>query len=174
MPTQDLTPELRSAAHTAARDNACCPGPASGALERAAHSGLRVLLAENDDTMRSLLASDLRRHGYQVETCPTGLPVMLRACSYLSPTQPHTLDLVVCDVRSGGATGLEVFDVVRGAQRPPDVLITAFGDAEAHAQAHMLDFPHDEIDDGADGAQLLERLEAALERTQTQCHGLGG
>ena len=99
----------------------------------------RVLLAEDDDEMRSLLASALRKDGYDVRTCTNGINLLER----VAPSFPHggTEDyaLVVSDIRMPGLSGLEVLADLQGHRSaPPLILITAFGDEETHARAKRL------------------------------------
>lgn len=113
-----------------------------------------VLLAEDDKEMRVLLAHALRRAGYFVIECSNGMELLDHLGSYILPGEEHEqVDLVISDIRMPGLTGLEILEgVSKHDDFPPFFLITAFGDAEAHAQAEkfgakaMFDKPFD-IDD---------------------------
>lgn len=99
----------------------------------------RVLLAEDDDEMRSLLATALRRDGYDVRTCTNGINLLER----VAPSFPHggieDYALIISDIRMPGLSGLEVLADLQGhASAPPLILITAFGDDETHARAERL------------------------------------
>jgi len=99
----------------------------------------RVLLAEDDDEMRSLLASALRRDGYEVRTCTNGINLLER----VAPSFPHggaeDYALIISDIRMPGLSGLEVLADLQGHRSaPPLILITAFGDEATHAQAKRL------------------------------------
>ena len=96
-----------------------------------------VLLAEDDEDMRALLADTLRAEGFTVIECPDGLALVETLVSRLEAGE-RTFDLVVSDVRMPGVTGLSVleglseWDEFRGL---PMVLITAFGDSRLHELA---------------------------------------
>ena len=110
----------------------------------------RILLAEDDTDMRSLMAQLLRRDGYEVVECPNGVGLLDYLSTFLGRSEPEHFDLVISDIRMPGLTGLEV---VGGLHRlpdfPPTILMTAFGDAETHAEAKeigvaaMFDKPFD-------------------------------
>jgi CheY-like chemotaxis protein len=100
----------------------------------------RVLLAEDDREMRSLLAQTLRDEGYEVVEAADGE----EAARYLDIEStdggPATaVDMVVADVRMPAASGLDLladlrnFDWVTGV-----VLISAFADQSVHDEARRL------------------------------------
>jgi two-component system response regulator (stage 0 sporulation protein F) len=105
-----------------------------------------VLLAEDDAELRSLLTDALRKDGCDVIEARDGAEAIGQLESALfgerwlgSMPPPRPPDVIVSDVRMPGFTGLEVLGAVRGAQlRTPVILITAFGAADTHAQAHQL------------------------------------
>ena len=111
----------------------------------------RILLGEDDQQMRLLLAEVLTRKGYQVTLCTNGWELLSQLSSIILGGQGHgDIDAVVSDIRMPGITGLEVLE--SGADRrrfPPMILITAFGDADTHARglasgaAAILDKPFD-------------------------------
>lgn len=113
-----------------------------------------ILLAEDDKEMRALLTHALRRAGYFVTECSNGMELLDHLGSYILPGEEHEqVDLVISDIRMPGLTGLEILEGVSKHENfPPFFLITAFGDAEAHAQAErfgaraMFDKPFD-VDD---------------------------
>lgn len=100
---------------------------------------LRVLLAEDQPQMRSLLCGMLIRDGYEVIEVEDG-PSLLRALiSGLLEEQARAPDLIITDVRMPGLTGLEVLARLRREDwDTPIILITAFGDEELHAEATRL------------------------------------
>jgi two-component system response regulator (stage 0 sporulation protein F) len=97
----------------------------------------RVLLADDDDDLRTLLADALRAEGFSVTECSNGLALVeTLVCRLEAGEQPF--DLVVSDVRMPGVTGLSVLEGLSGwkeVQRLPMVLITAFGDTRLHELA---------------------------------------
>jgi CheY-like chemotaxis protein len=100
----------------------------------------RVLLAEDDDEIRLMLAAALRRDGMEVVEARNGKELKelvdhgwLRDGRYLVP------DLIVTDLYMPEMTGLEVLAVVRRTNATtPVILITAFGDDGTRAEARRL------------------------------------
>ncbi len=104
---------------------------------RAAH----VLLVEDDDEMRKLLAFVLRRNGYQVTEERDGCQALEYLGDVLLGGSPDRApQLLLIDQCMPGVSGLDVIQATRTAgMRIPAILITAFGDAETHDRAHALD-----------------------------------
>lgn len=107
------------------------------------HSGntgrYRVLLAEDDDEMRVLLAMTLRKSGYEVVECADGIGMLTHLAAFLLPEEfaRESVDLIISDIRMPGVTGMEVLQGKPNKQGfPPMILITAFADAETHALAN--------------------------------------
>lgn len=98
----------------------------------------RVLLAEDDNDMRKLLALSLRKYGYEVVECTNGTQLLDYIGSFFFPyKETEAFHLIISDIRMSGVTGLEVLEGMHMYKTfPPMVLITAFGDEETHAQAH--------------------------------------
>nr|HEX4318837.1 response regulator [Kofleriaceae bacterium] len=111
-----------------------------------------VLLAEDDVTLRGLVATALRGAGHDVVEVGDGA----EALEYVGDVLERDLaelrapDVVISDVHMPHLTGLHVAASLRGT-RPaiPTILITAFGDVDSHAMAKrvgavaMLDKPFD-------------------------------
>jgi CheY-like chemotaxis protein len=117
-------------------------GSERGAARPAPHaSGGRrqVLVAEDDPSLRRLIVTVLRDAGYDVVEAADG-PELLERIEALAKRQvPSDAFVVVSDVKMPGLTGLDVLAILRCASaRTPVVLITAFGDAETHAEAREL------------------------------------
>lgn len=110
----------------------------------------RILLAEDDGSFRFLLASSLRKDGYEIVTVSTGVDLLDVLTGSLSPQATARFDLVLSDIRMPGWQGLEALARVRGhPAMPPLILFTAFGDSETHRYAReigalaLLDKPFD-------------------------------
>jgi len=85
----------------------------------------RVLLAEDNSEMRSLLVSALEDQGYDVTQCRDGDEFVDRI---VTPSPGVDFDLIISDVRMPGHSGLEILDAGRQLEGfPPMILITAFG-----------------------------------------------
>ena len=108
---------------------------------RGARSPARVLLAEDDLELRRLLAGELRKAGYEVQEAGTGFE-LLRQLGDLT-LRNLAIDLIVSDIQMPGLNGLVVVEGLRKQGKPdsvrtPVMLMTAFGDAKAHAEAKRL------------------------------------
>jgi CheY-like chemotaxis protein len=108
----------------------------------ASEAGPIVLLAEDDDELRALMARKLRRAGCSVIEASSGVHLLELIVEHAMA--PLTLgkssaSLVISDIRMPGWTGLEVLGLLRRAEVTlPVILITAFGDAATHADARSL------------------------------------
>ncbi|MEA2697185.1 MAG: hypothetical protein QOI66_1456 [Myxococcales bacterium] len=98
----------------------------------------RVLLAEDDAAMRTLLACRLRRAGFEVVEAGNGVEALERlACA--SRDAPTTFDVVVSDIRMPGYDGFNIVASLRQtAADLPVILITAFGTMTTHVTAARL------------------------------------
>lgn len=101
----------------------------------------RILLAEDDDSLRAFLAGALNKAGHDVVDCPDG-DAALEALDALS------FDLLLTDIVMPGADGVAL--ARRAAERDPDmriVFITGFAavalnpDNHAPARARILSKP---------------------------------
>lgn len=111
------------------------PASEDGAAERPRS----VLLAEDDDDLRALLADALRSEGFSVIECANGFALVEALVSRLEAGVP-SFDLVISDVRMPGFSGLSALEGLSGRdelQRLPMVLITAFGNARLHELARQ-------------------------------------
>jgi len=108
-----------------------------------------VLLAEDDQELRSELVSILRRRGCRIVEAASGSELLERIAGELHFRHDVGFDVVVSDVCMPGSTGLEVLGGLRSARlRVPVILISAFANAETHyiareLGAHLLDKPFD-------------------------------
>ena len=98
----------------------------------------RVVLAEDDYEMRSLLSMALRKSGYDVVECSDGMGMLTYLAAFLLPEEfaRESVDLIISDIRMPGVSGLEVLEgKPSNRDFPPMILITAFGDAQTHELA---------------------------------------
>ncbi|NUQ73558.1 MAG: response regulator [Polyangiaceae bacterium] len=114
----------------------------SGAKRDAAEGrpGRWIVVADDDDDMRSLLSGLFRADGFVVSEAKDGQELLAMLVARTAPDgTPIAPDLVVTDVQMPGATGIRVLSHVRRAHPTvPVILITAFGSVELHAQAKRL------------------------------------
>lgn len=100
---------------------------------------LHILLAEDDNEMRTFLAWVLGKKGYKVTECSTGMHLLDNLGSFVLLTESAKFDLIISDIRMPGVTGLEVLEGLHDYEGfPPIILITAFGDEETHLKARRL------------------------------------
>lgn len=103
--------------------------------ERPAHTSARVLVADDDEAMRLLVAATLAGEGYTVAEASSG-PDVVRKFDALSA------DLVVLDFRMPGMTGIEVIEKLRARDHgTPIILMTAFADPGVCEEADRLGVP---------------------------------
>jgi DNA-binding response OmpR family regulator len=98
----------------------------------------RILLAEDDDAMRGLIAATLHQDGYEVTEVRDGGRLLVHLGNeYLSSRRPwEAFDLIVSDIRMPVCSGLLIAEALRRAGWPtPMVLMTAFGDEQTRAEA---------------------------------------
>jgi len=96
----------------------------------------RIMLAEDDAEMRTLLVDSLARDGYEVIAAENGLQMIEEIRMLLFRGDPMPVDLIVSDERMPGMPGLEFLSILREAEWPtPFILITGFGDEGTHERA---------------------------------------
>lgn len=118
----------------------------------------RVLLAEDDDTVRFGLTALLESMGFDVFSVPDGAALLEQISSGMLGEQGEPPDVIVTDVRMPGFNALNIVEGLRDlGWHTPVIVITAFGDAEMRARV-------DRIDDLTlfDKPIDLERLEQTL------------
>jgi DNA-binding NtrC family response regulator len=99
----------------------------------------RVLIAEDDDEMRRMLVSALRKEGYETVEAPSGAAALEEIAMLLFRGEAQPVDVIISDERMPGLLGLEVLAGLREARWPtPFILITGFGDNRTHERAEQL------------------------------------
>ncbi len=83
--------------------------------------GDKILVIEDDTTLREALAYNLDRHGYVVETAENGL-IGLELARQINP------DLVLLDIMLPGMDGFDVCRIIRQELSTPIVMLTARDD----------------------------------------------
>jgi two-component system cell cycle sensor histidine kinase/response regulator CckA len=130
----------------------------------------RVLLVDDEDGVRWVTASVLRRLGYQVLEASTGTEGLR-----IAREQAGTLDLLLTDVRMGEVSGFEVASAFREANPDRPVIFTSgYGGQEMLRTAEraggvFLEKPYDisrlarAVQDALTGGQRLDSLKEARE-----------
>jgi DNA-binding NtrC family response regulator len=104
-----------------------------------AQRSARVLLAEDDREMRTLLARILRRANIELVEATNGEDALARIYEADHAARPHPFDLVIADIRMPGCSGLDLLARLRERDwKTPVILITGFGNPETHAEAKRL------------------------------------
>ena len=121
----------------------------------------RVLIADDDDDIRELVAFKLAQKGYQVTSAADG-PAALAAVEAEPP------DLAVLDVTMPGMSGLDVCRQLRANPDTADIaiiLLTARAQ-EADVQAGFGSGADDYVVKPFSPRELLSRIEALLARVR--------
>jgi len=102
--------------------------------------GPTILLVEDDNEMREVLATALRRDGYRVIEAEDGDDALDFLGEEISEGEPARLpNLIVSEIRLPQTSGLDVLEGTRRVSRHvPVILMTGFGDEETHARAREL------------------------------------
>ncbi len=119
-------------------------------------SNERILVVDDEEQMRDLLAKVLDRKGYQVAVCSDGL----EALAYL---EKEPADLVITDVRMPGLSGMEALRAVK--ELNPDIVVlimTAFGSIDQAVQA-VKEGAYDYINKPFKIEEMLLTIEKALD-----------
>ncbi len=100
----------------------------------------RVVVADDQPEMRSLIANMLRREGYTVTEAIDGAGLLdLLIDTLNNKIDPQIPDLIVTDIWMPGCSGLEILARLRRfAWSTRVIVITAFADETAHTEARRL------------------------------------
>lgn len=102
--------------------------------------GMRVLIGDDDESLRELLALRLSSEGYEVFEADTGAEVLRILDSMDVDSFPaERVDLILLDLRMPGLNGLDVLRFLSARRTQiPIILMTAFPDASTRADAAKL------------------------------------
>jgi CheY-like chemotaxis protein len=100
----------------------------------------RILVAEDVDEMRTVIALELRLAGYAITECHNGVELAAALEGYLDDVPmgkaKRGFDLIIADHRMPGVFGLSVIEgTYPDGHLPPTILITAFGDDDTYERA---------------------------------------
>jgi|HubBroStandDraft_5_1064220.scaffolds.fasta_scaffold501804_1 DNA-binding response OmpR family regulator len=97
----------------------------------------RVLVAEDDDTLRHMIATVLARAGYQVIEAANGADALdILGDALLAPSR-QAPQIVITDVRMPYVTGLQLLTSLR-TLAIPTIIVTAFPDDHTRELARKL------------------------------------
>jgi DNA-binding response OmpR family regulator len=118
----------------------------------------RILLIDDSETERAIVASRLEQHGFVVSTAVDGTEGM-RKLYDLKP------DLVVLDVVMPGIDGWQVLQRIRGVTDVPVIMLTG-RDTELERVRGLRGGADDYIGKPFSASELVARVEAVLRRSQ--------
>jgi len=120
----------------------------------------RLLLAEDDELLASLLNYRLEKSGYQVSLSNNGKEVK----DHLAKEMP---DLIISDIMMPYFSGLELIDFVRNElkSKTPIIIISSAGNEENVLNAFNLG-ANDFISKPVSPAELIVRVERELAKSQ--------
>ncbi len=120
-------------------------------------SQARLLIVDDERSMRELLEYMLSKEGYQIQLAENGTKAI--GC-----VQEQDFDLILCDIRLGDITGLEVLRAAK-KQRPQTVviMISAYATTETAVEA-MNDGAFDYVPKPFDNDELKQTIANALDR----------
>jgi DNA-binding response OmpR family regulator len=121
---------------------------------------VRVLVAEDDNGLRDVLARGLRENDYVVDAVADGEEAIRFLHSY-------EYELAVLDWRMPGMSGLDVVRWIRRQQRPTPVLLLTARDAHADRVTGLDEGADDYLVKPFDFAELLARMRALQRRPAT-------
>ena len=94
-----------------------------------------LLVVDDDDTNRNLLARLFESHGFHVDTAVSGAEALRRV-------ETQRTDLVLLDMNMPGLTGFDVLRSIRATYTPgmlPVVMVTGFGESKNIVEAMELE-----------------------------------
>jgi two-component system response regulator PilR (NtrC family) len=117
----------------------------------------RLLIVDDERSMRELLEFMLSKEGYQIRLAENGTKAV-------DLVQQHDFDLILCDIRLGDITGLEVLRAAK-KERPQTVviMISAYATTETAVEA-MNDGAYDYVPKPFDNDELKQTIANALDR----------
>jgi two-component system response regulator ResD len=133
------------------------PGVTLGRVDEDANGGARILVVDDDTSIRTLLRRLLTTAGYAVDEAGDG-PSALEKVPTFGP------DLLLLDIMMPGQDGLDVLARLRETSDVPVILLTAKGD-EVHRVLGFRFGADDYVVKPFSTAELVGRIGAVLRRT---------
>ena len=127
------------------------------------HLSPALLVVDDDDTNRSLLARLFEAKGFRVATASSGAEALEHVCA-------GGTDLVLLDMNMPGMTGFDVLKQIRTTHTPgalPVVMVTGFGESHDLVQALELG-ANDYVTKPIDFPVVLARIKTQLARQKAE------
>ena len=104
--------------------------------QRMPRSRYRVLVAEDDAALRTMIATTLRRGGCEVSEASDGAQLLAMLDEASRRGHLEAFQVIVSDVRMPNMSGIEVLSALRKTQRTtPVILVTGFDTEDTYATA---------------------------------------
>jgi len=121
----------------------------------------RILIVDDEATIRDSLLESLTAEGYQVDAAESGEEALARC-------HGTAYDLLVTDLRLPGVTGLEILQALRNqGTQTPVIMMTAYGDVDTAVSAMRLG-AYDFIPKPFKLSAIKKQVRAALRATSGQ------
>ena len=115
----------------------------------------KILLVDDEESIRKSFGMDLRRENYDVTLSPCGEEA-------ITLLQDNKFDLVITDLMMGGTDGLQLLkEVKKIAPQTPVIILTGYGDLNSAVDAIRLD-ADDYLQKPCDFDELLYRITRCL------------
>ncbi|AFZ14039.1 two component transcriptional regulator, LuxR family [Crinalium epipsammum PCC 9333] len=121
----------------------------------------KILVVDDDRTLRTILSHHLHKQGYQVNEASSGVEA-------LTAFEQEPPDVVVSDVMMPEMNGLEFCRQLRASrfgQLVPFIFLSAKGDLEDRIKGHTIG-GDDYLTKPVDPRELIAKIEAQLERSR--------
>ncbi len=120
----------------------------------------RILIVDDEATIRASLVESLTREGYDITSAETGEEA-------LAKTHSVVFDLVITDLKLPGVSGLEILQALRNqGNDTPVIMMTAYGDVDTAVSA-MRSGAYDFIPKPFKLGTMKKQVRAALKATDT-------
>ena len=118
----------------------------------------RILIVDDEATIRASLQESLAADGHEVETADTGEEALARCHN-------REYDLVITDLRLPGVSGLEIMQALRNqGNATPVIMMTAYGDVDSAIDAMKLG-AYDYVKKPFKLGEMKRQVKAALRAT---------
>jgi len=125
----------------------------------------RILIVDDEATIRASLVESLTREGYDITAAESGEEALAR-------THAQKFDLVVTDLKLPGVSGIEILQALRNqGNSTPVIMMTAYGDVDTAVSAMRLG-AYDFIPKPFKLGAMKKQVRAALKATSVPESGM--